>query len=549
MDVLTTINTRRTPQSEKAHPDQVKNAAGGYTFQIGDDARIHRFLTIGTTGGTYYTSERELTKTNADVVINVARTRGSWLVEQIVQISTAGRAPKQNPAIFALAIVSALGDEPARQAAFAAVPTVCRTASTLFLFIKYREQFGGWGRGMCRAIDNWYLDKDVDSLAYQMVKYRQREGWTHRDVLRQAHPETTEQSRKALFNWAVSGQFVWVDDKTQLPVAAPDLVQVFEKLQKATDVATWTSLIEAHPVSWEMLPDIALKEPAVWRALIEKGMPQTALMRQLPRLTNLGVLEGDTARTVVNQLQDENRLRKGRVHPVNVLIAARTYSSGKSARGSSSWTPNRKIIDALDGAFYKAFAAVEPAGKRTLLALDVSGSMGFSNCAGLMITPREASAALALVTLATEPECDVVGFTGGGYGYHRQRMAQTMGDLISELSLSPRQRLDDAINAISNLPFGGTDCSLPMLWAAAENKSYDTFAVYTDNETWAGNIHPHQALAQYRQHTGIQARQIVVGMTATECSIADPTDPLTLDIAGMDSAVPNLIADFSRGSV
>ena len=38
-------------------------------------------------------------------------------------------------------------------------------------------------------------------------------------------------------------------------------------------------------------------------------------------------------------------------------------------------------------------------------------------------------------------------------------------------------------------------------------------------------------------------------MTVTDFTIADPNDPGTLDIAGFDSAVPNLISDFSRGDV
>lgn len=38
--------------------------------------------------------------------------------------------------------------------------------------------------------------------------------------------------------------------------------------------------------------------------------------------------------------------------------------------------PSRQVVDALDAAFYASFGTVEPAGKSTMLALDVSGSMG-----------------------------------------------------------------------------------------------------------------------------------------------------------------------------
>lgn len=100
---------------------------------------------------------------------------------------------------------------------------------------------------------------------------------------------------------------------------------------------------------------------------------------------------------------------------------------------------------------------------------------------------------------------------------------------------------------MSDLPFGGTDCALPMLHALQRGLAIDTFVVYTDNETWAGDIHPHQALRRYRERTGIDAKLIVVGMTATEFSIADPSAPGMLDVAGFDTAVPALVMDFARG--
>ncbi len=290
-----------------------------------------------------------------------------------------------------------------------------------------------------------------------------------------------------------------------------------------------------------MLPDAALGEPAVWDALLDVGVPQTALMRQLPRLTRLGLLPEMGGRTdeVTAQLGDGDRLRKARVHPVSVLVAQRTYSSGRSARGAGTWTPTQKVADALDAAFYTAFGAVQPSGKRTLLAVDVSGSMG-APVSGMPITAREASAALALVQLATEPQASAVGFTSrNGGGWH--------DSALEPLRISPRQRLDDALRVVDAMPMSGTDCALPMVHATEKRLEVDTFVVYTDNETWAGTIHPHQALAAYRQASGIDAKLVVVGMTATAFSIADPTDAGMLDVVGFDAAVPSLITEFARG--
>ena len=41
--------------------------------------------------------------------------------------------------------------------------------------------------------------------------------------------------------------------------------------------------------------------------------------------------------------------------------------------------------------------------------------------------------------------------------------------------------------------------------AAAYGREFDTFVVLTDNETWAGRVHPHQAMQQYREKAGIDA--------------------------------------------
>jgi hypothetical protein len=40
-----------------------------------------------------------------------------------------------------------------------------------------------------------------------------------------------------------------------------------------------------------------------------------------------------------------------------------------------------------------------------------------------------------------------------------------MGSGLTPRSISPRQRLDDVVKLIGDLPFGGTDCALPMVEA------------------------------------------------------------------------------------
>ncbi len=559
-DVLTTINTRTTPQSQKARPEQVRNAAGGFSFEVGDVERLRRFLLLGTEGGTYYTSAADLTKDNAQVVLRMAASAPMDLVREIVDISVAGRAPRPNTAIFALAMAaspSVCGDADARKAALAAVPQVCRTGTHLFLFTKYVQQFRGWGPGLAKAVAAWYTAKSVDKLAYQLVKYRQREGETQTDVLRRSHPVTADPARRMALNWAVgkglndyperarsltpdelkAGERTPVRPKLlraeELP-AEVAIIADFEDAQAATKVSEWVTIIgRGHGLSWEMLPDAAVKEAAVWEALLHQGVPQTALIRQLPRLTNLGLCVGETGKLIRAQLNDLDRLKRGRVHPINILVAQRTYAQGHGARGHQTWTPVPQISDALNDAFYTSYGAVEPAGVRTLAGLDVSGSMSYGQISGLPLQPREVCGALALVLANTEPEVTHVGFTTNAWG----------------LDISPRRRLDDVLRYLAQQPSGGTDCSLPMLWALQNKVAVDTFMVYTDGESWYGRIHPFQALEQYRQTMGIPAKLVAVAMTPTHTSIRRPDDAGTLDCVGFDTSVPQLASDFSAGRV
>jgi 60 kDa SS-A/Ro ribonucleoprotein len=263
-------------------------------------------------------------------------------------------------------------------------------------------------------------------------------------------------------------------------------------------------------------------------------------------MTEVGLLSpmstSDAERFVVSRLTDAEALRKARVHPLALLVALKTYAQGHGDKGKLKWNARQKIVDALDAAFYLSFKTLTPTGARTLLALDVSGSMTGPEIAGMPgITPRVGSAAMALVTAAVEPQHEIVAFTAGSHP--SMHVGYPTG--ISPLAISPRMRLDDVMAKTTNLPFGGTDCALPMLWALENKVPVDVFCVYTDSETWAGKIHPVQALAKYRQKMGIGAKLVVIGMVSNGFTIADPNDAGMLDVVGFDTATPSIIADFA----
>lgn len=519
--------TLQPPTQREPLPGQTKNSAGGYSYAVGDWTRLDRFLILGGEGGSYYATEQTLSRENANAVQACIAQDGVRAVQRIVAVSEAGRAPKNDPALFALALAAASDDRPTRRAAFDALPRVARIGTHLLHFCAYLNGMRGWGRGARGGLARWYTEQDAARLALQLIKYRQRDGWSHRDVLRLCHAQAHGVTN-ALLHYAVKG---WPDIGKQ-PHPDPILRRIwaFEKAQRATTAAEVVPLIRDYDLPREAIPTEHLNDRDVWEALLAK-MPIEAMVRNLATMTRVGLLTpmSTAAATIAARLADADVIKRARLHPVKVLAALLTYQAGHGARSAHTWTPVGSIVDALDRAFYLAFQAVEPTAKRMLLALDVSGSMSGGEIAGVPgLSPRVGSAAMALITAATERNYHFLGFS------HQ----------LVPLTISPRQRLDDVVRSVSNLPFGGTDCALPMLWAMQQKVEVDAFVVYTDSETWYGSIHPTQALAMYRQAFGIPAKLIVVGMVANNFTIADPNDGGMLDVVGFDTAAPAVMGDF-----
>jgi 60 kDa SS-A/Ro ribonucleoprotein len=553
------FNRRATPQSQPIPGStQVRNSNNGYSWAVDDWTRLDRFLVLGAEGGTYYIAERDLVKQNHDAVVRCIKADGIRVVNRIVEISDSGRAPKNDPAIFALALVATHDDAVAKSHAFANMSKVCRIGTHLFHFAEYVNAMRGWGRSLRNAVGNWYAGRPSDDLAHQAVKYQQRDGWSHGDLLRLAHPKAPTPQHDAVFRWLLSGADALGEREVKRKVngqeriarygatgALPKLIEAFEQAKRAEHVTQIVKLIDKFDLPREAIPTQWLNEPKVWDALLAR-MPMTAMIRNLGKMTSLGLLApfSDAKGLVLRKLKDEQALKRARVHPLAILVAQKIYAQGRGDKGSLKWTPVSAVVDALDAAFYATFQNVVPCNKPMLLALDVSGSMACSMIAGSCLSAREASAAMALVTAATEPDHVIVAFSAAKSGYGGQWGGGESG--ITPVDISPRMRLTDVIKRIEVIPMGGTDCALPMVWARRNKLNVAGFVTYTDSETWAGNIHPAQALRQYRSEFVGDAKAVVVGMTSNGFTLADPNDRGMLDVVGFDTTAPAVIADFVR---
>lgn len=524
-----------TPQTEPIPGSaQVPNNAGGFGYAVDDDTRLRRFLVLGASSGTYYVGQRDLVKQNLDVVERLLKDgKGRAVVNTIVDISKAGRAPSNDPALFALARCSAADDQDTRQYALSNLSQVARTGTHLLHFVAYTKQFRGWGRAYRRAVAEWFNGRKEQNLAYQLVKYQQRDGYSQRDLLRLAHPKSPTSTYNTLYHWVTKG-WEGVGDEPH-PDEALRIIWAYERAKRAQDDKEVALLIKEHRLPREAVPTQFLHSVRVWEALLE-DMPMEAMLRNLATMTRESVIKplANKTREIAERLRNRDAILKARLHPIKILAALTTYQGGKSVRGDSSWTPVPAITDALNDAFYLAFNNAEPTGKRILLAIDTSGSMHHSRVNGIPnLELHTAAGAMALVLANSESNYHIIG----------------VDTSIQELPISPEQRLDDVVRILKAHGGGGTNLALPMEYTLQKKLEVDAFVVLTDSETFAGRQHPMQALERYRQQINKEAKIINVQMTSTHVTNNAPDDKRALDVAGFDTAVPEICNAFIKGEL
>lgn len=527
---LKAANPLTIPQTKRTNDRQVENNTGGYVYKITDEARLKRFLILGT-AGTMYQPAGKMTNNNLTAIETMWRNSPAVVSAIIEDISHNGKAHNNDYALVALAVGVAVGGE-ARKLALAALPKVARIGTHILHFANFLKNRSGWGRSVRTAISKWYTGRSADKMAYQVMKYQSRDGWSHKDLLKMCHAlnNQTPAKHKSIL------EYVMHDKITPELLEAAKIIDGFEKVKKAETVKEVVNLMKEYDLPRELIPTQWLNEKAVWKELLNGMLANNlleALVRNLNKMTAIGMFEkAELADKVAAAIESHDNLKAARLHPLKLLVAYTTYNRGCGLKGSLSWTVNRKISKALENAFYAAFDFVEPTNKNVLLGIDASASMTWNDIDNTNINPRVAATCMAMVTARTE----------------KNRHIMTFSSIFEPFPVDPHAKLEDITNMMSRLPATSTDCALPMKYAIENDLDIDTFIIYTDNETNSGIGSPDTWLKKYRKTMNKpNAQLIVVAFTATEFSIADPQDPNMFDVAGFSTDLPTIMSSFMRG--
>jgi 60 kDa SS-A/Ro ribonucleoprotein len=517
------VTPKSTPQSQPIpgyEKVMSKNSAGGYTFDITCFKRLERFLILGSDTSTYYATAQKLSTENYESLNKCLVEDYIKTIDLIVDVSFNGRASSNDPALFALAVCASSKDCNVVRYAMSKLPLVARIGTHLFTFVQYVKERRSFGRAVRKGLSDWYLAKKPVDVSYQMAKYQSRNGMSHGDVFRLSHLNAGKSEINPLVRWALG--------KSDSGVLF-GMVECLEHMKEAKNKDQVINLINLYNAPREVVPTEYLKDPDVWKAMLP-GMGLEAIVRNLGNMSTYGVFNDSKAVSfVTGKLNDKETVRKARLHPLKSLVAMMQYKMGHGTKGNNTWTVNRHIEYAIENAFYNGFAAVEPTGKSIYYGLDISGSMGWGTIGGIDgFTPRMAVAALCMVLASTEKNYYIRGFSHN----------------LIDINIRPGMKLEQAIAVMDGLPFGATNCALPIEDAIQRNLDIDMFVVMTDNESWYGTSHTWQVLEQYRKRVGHRVKMATVAMTATNSSINNPDDLDSLNCVGFDADLPRIINEF-----
>ena len=224
----------------------------------------------------------------------------------------------------------------------------------------------------------------------------------------------------------------------------------------------------------------------------------------------------------------EHALFKARVHPIQVLIALKAVRRGPVATRARSRGSGSEVIDALDAAFYSGVRSHRADRKAHAARRSTcSGSMN-SMMTAAKISAREGSVAMAKVTARTERIWHAIGDHEHRVSLRSLVLQRSDGILrpgMTSRSVSLRVSVSTTFATRPiELPTGGTDCALSRCCTRSRTRSRSIASRSTRTTRRGRAIHPFQALRQYRERMGIPAKLVVVGMTSTGFTIADPTD-------------------------
>ncbi|XP_049844123.1 RNA-binding protein Ro60-like [Schistocerca gregaria] len=481
----------------------------------------------------------------------ISEGKGSDVVKHIIEAYNGGYSAEPEAILFALVLCMKQSQSlEVRRAAYAAIETVYKTPKSFFAFVKYITDLSkpttGWGRGLRRAVNNWYLHQEPQKMAENVTRFVGMHSWTHKDILKLAHTCSKNPAQNAVISYVING----IETAQKLFNDKPEAQSIIEylknveNLKHSTNSTTASLLISAHSFSFECVPSGLYRSKEIWHVLIPK-MSVVTILKVLRRLSRYRLLRRKSVIVplIVDRLKEEQAIIEEKVQPAEILLYLKKYESSSRLRFIDRSRPvkppppvNPAVVDAANALLNTSVSLLKPTGLRYIIAVNNGFDMILTKCWQC----RELTCCMAALLITyciykTETDATVLIYS-----------ASDMEEVPLDKSLS----FNETISTMrARCSAAKVNMAQPVMWAQKNKKAVDVFVVITNNNNETSSASLPTCLNQYRTEMNLpQTKYIAVGLDMCGLNCIDPADPGMLEIKGFDEKVPTIIEAFSRGA-
>lgn len=514
-------------------------------------ARLRHFLYFGLEGNCYNTGKHIFVLNNINCLNSLISTReGGFLVLQTAFQFAKGPHVSTEAILFAIAACARSTDPIVKQKAFETLYDLSLTAPQLFAYIRFSEEISrpasGWGRAQRKFVSEWYNQKNCKKLAEEVTQITSRHRWKHRDLLRLAHVKTENHGTAVVLGYLTKGIEVAVTEAERHSITQTneiiDFLKAVNEVKHTSDEHVVSRLVEMHDLAIEHIPTPLLKSKEVWTCLVPR-IPIRTLLKQLPKLHRITLIKPNSAVTklIIERISQEISQSIHKLGPLEIFVIMKhcedTIRLTSPVKSIHNPPRHRKspIDDALLSLYFDSFKNLSSTGKRFLVAVDVRNTMVHNKISGYAnLNPADATAVLLMALSRAE----TAGVTAIAFSMRG----------MAPIDINNKMNLYDISKRMRETPMGPVNFAAPVQWALEKRKAFDVILVCTDNQTQISDVHPTEALKEYRSSMNLpQAKMILCAMASPGFAITPPEEFGMLDIAGFDTNVMQVIQDFARG--
>ncbi|KAF3422284.1 hypothetical protein E2986_09484 [Frieseomelitta varia] len=533
------------------------------------EVRLSQFLYVGKEypdyqPGNWFVHSYFLTKNIPSIEELAENTEKQLLPVQIIKKAfESNLVPYPETLVFALAVCCRqMKSESLRQAAYLAVNKICVSPQHFILFIKFASQISkqkeidatgksrhGWGHGLRKAVNNWYLSKSPIELAKCVTRYKGRYGWKHKDIIKLSHPVPNNPGRAMVLKYVIRG----LEEIKKSSIEDPTLMEILEYIEHVedfkhcTDEVRAAGLLEMYKLTLDHVPGHLLKSKEIWSALIP-SMNLVMLLTNLQRIHNLKLLKPGSpiVSKIIDQITNEENIVRDEVHPVLVFVTIKHYeNSGKPLTLEKREIkeqfdkpslvpskPNSKIIDALYKMLNISFFHLQSTGLRYMITISMSKAMSETHIwRNGNINGVEAGCMIALALLRSEKNVTVATFKNAGIHVATIEKNATFSQIMKKLQL---------------MPVGNANLGKPMSWAGYQNYKYDVFINVVD-QIFEKSDTSEEALQAYNTKLKLKNTKLInCAVCSSSTYRKQKSNKNILTVNGFDASIPVVIQAFAK---